>query len=1003
MRKHITCVAGLLLGIFAFFSLSADYARAESEKALFMVGTISGTVTDAVSGATMPGVNIILVGTSFGAPTDALGRYSIQNIPAGTYTVEARFLGYQSLRRIISVADGQSLSVNFELRESMVGLDEVVVTGAAGDTRKKAVGNAVSTVKVGEITELTTRSNVSELLQSQVPGLTMMPGSGTAGAASNIRLRGSSSINAGNNPVIYVDGVRLYTGTVGNFDVFGQSTSALDAINPEDIESIEVIKGPAASTLYGAEAAAGVIQIFTKRGSMGEKNMQWNYRAEAGQSSWPEVWRPTNYTLCDATKLSNATLWPGCVGKSAGELISLVPLSNNPESLRTGAVRKQSLSLQGGGQQYSFFLSGNIDSEEGVYNTNFSDRSSLRGNFRFLPTEKLDLSFNINYANNHLRLPLGDNTADGLIISSWLALPGRQYPNPGAPGYFTISPTNFNKYDNQTRSNRFIIGGSATYRPYAWFDSRLNVGFDLTASKAEVYFAPDGPFAARTSFGLVNTKGVIAKNNPNNQEFTLDYSGNMTRRFSESLMGTFSFGAQYLSSMNSQSIVYGQDLGSVAVRSVRSAAVTSGTETFVEQKSLGFYIQGQAAHRDILFLTTALRMDNNSAFGADIKQVYYPKASVSYVISEESFFTVPKVDQLRLRFAWGQAGNAPGPFDAIRTYGTTATTLDNGGSVSSLQYISVGNPDLKPERGDDVEVGFDAILFNQGLEVELTYYNTRTKDALIRVPVAPSTGFSGFQLQNLGEISNKGIELLLRVKPITTNNFSLTNTLTLMTNKNELVSLGDGRDPVRFGVYAPVHRFQEGKPLAAYWATQVQRDANGNLQRNAAGALVLNPEQVYMGPSTPTREFGFSTTATLYKNLQFYALFDYKGGHYLFNVKDWRRDRAGVTAQTVDPTVNPDNRAELVLASQTYRHIQKADFIKLRDLSVRYLVPQRYSKAIGVKRASVAFTGHNLVTWTAYGGADPEVNFHGDASFDRNDSWTLPNTRRLSAALNIQF
>lgn len=968
-----------------------------------MVGTISGTVKDVATGASMPGVNIVLVGTSLGAPTDAQGRYTISNVPAGTYTIEARFLGYQSQRRSVIVSDGQSVTANFELKESMVGLDEVVVTGAAGDTRKKAIGNAVSTVKVSEITELTTRSNVSELLQSQVPGLTMMPGSGTAGTASNIRLRGSSSINAGNNPVIYVDGVRLYTGSVGNFDVFGQATSALDAINPEDIESIEVIKGPAASTLYGAEAAAGVIQIFTKRGSMGEKNMQWNYRAEVGQSEWPEEWRPTNYTLCDATKLANATLWPGCVGKSAGELIQLIPLSDNPNSLRTGAIRKQSLSLQGGGQQYSFFISGSYDTEEGVYYTNFSDRSSLRGNFRFLPTEKLDLSFNVNYANNHLRLPLGDNTADGLIISSWLALPGRQYPSPGAPGYFTISPENFNQYDNQTRSNRFIVGGSASYRPYAWFDNRLNVGYDLTASSAEVYFAPNGPFAARTSFGLVNTKGVIAKNNPKNQEFTFDYNGNMTRSFGESLNGTLSFGAQFLSSSNAQVTLYGQDLGSVAVRSVRSAAVTSGTEAFVEQKSLGFYLQGQAAHRDILFLTAALRMDNNSAFGSDIKQVYYPKASVSYVISEEDFFSVPKVDQLRLRFAWGQAGNAPGPFDAIRTYGTTATTLDNGGSVSALQYISVGNPELKPERGDDIELGFDAMLFNRGLEVEFTYYNTRTKDALISVPVAPSTGFSGFQLQNLGEISNQGIELMLRVFPITTTNFSLTNTLTMMTNKNELVSFGDGREPVRFGVYSPVHRFQEGKPLAAYWASQVQRDSNGNLVRNAAGALVLNPEQVYMGPSTPTRELGLSTTATLYKNVQVYFLFDYKGGHYLFNVKDWRRDRAGVTLETVDPAVNPDNRAELMLASQTYRHIQKADFVKLRDLSLRYLVPTSLSKTVGIKRASIALTGHNLATWTAYGGADPEVNFHGDASFDRNDSWTLPNTRRFSATLNVQF
>lgn len=978
---------------------SASYAT--PDKTLYS-GNVSGVVTDVNSGAKMPGVNIVVVGSTSGAATDTEGRYSITNLAAGSYVLEARFLGYQSLRKNVTIVDGQTVTVNFELKEVFMGLEEVVVTGTAGDARKKAVGNAVSTVKVAEITSLTTRSNVGELLQSQTPGLTMLPGSGTVGSAPNIRLRGSNSLNAGNNPIIFIDGVRINTNTVGNFDVFGQSTSALDAINPEDIESIEVIKGPAASTLYGAEAASGVIQIITKRGSMGEKNLQWNYRAELGYSEWPDAWRPTNYTLCDATKIANATLWPGCVGKSAGTMIEHIPMSDDA-ALREGAIRKQSLSLQGGGQQYSFFLSGSYDTEEGVYYPNFNDRGSVRGNFQFLPSEKLNLNVSLNYANSTLGLPLGDNIADGLIISSWLALPGRQYNYPGAPGYFTISPANFNTYDNQTTSNRFILGGSASYRPFAWFENRLSIGYDIMASEAEVYFAPNGPFSARASFNLVNTKGVIAKSKPTNQELTIDYSGNMSRKFTESIMGTFSFGAQYLGSSFAATTAYGSDLGSSAVRSLASAAVTTSTESFIEQKSLGFYVQGQIAHRDILFLTTAVRMDNNSAFGSEIKQIYYPKASLSYVLSDEAFFDLPQFDELRLRFAWGQAGNAPGPFDAIRTYGTTATTLDNGTSASSLRYISVGNPDLKAERGNEIEAGFDASLFKNLMDIEFTYFRSVTKDAIVTVPVAPSSGFSGSQYKNLGTISNQGLELLLRARPITSTNFRLEHTLTLTTIKNELVKFGDGRAPVAFGVYAPVHRFQEGYPLAAYWAKRVLRDASGKVVRTSSGALQLEANDVYMGPSVPTREVSFSSSLTIYKQFQVYALFDYKGGHYMFNVKDWRRDRAGVTFATADPNADPDYKAELMLASQTFRHIQKADFVKLRDLSFRYLVPGKVSQKVGINRASVALTGHNLITWTAYGGADPEINFHGDASFDRNDSWTLPNVRRLSATLNVQF
>jgi outer membrane receptor protein involved in Fe transport len=283
---------------------------------------------------------------------------------------------------------------------------------------------------------------------------------------------------------------------------------------------------------------------------------------------------------------------------------------------------------------------------------------------------------------------------------------------------------------------------------------------------------------------------------------------------------------QYLATSFARTTAIGQDLGAVALRSLSSAAITTSNESFTEQKSLGFYVQEQIAYRDRLFMTAALRMDNNSAFGSEIQSVFYPKFSLSHVISEEDFFNLNLFDELRLRAAWGQAGNSPGPFDAIQTYGAVPTTLPNGSSVSALQYVSFGNPDLKPERSTEIELGFDASMLGNRLEIETTYYNTRTSDALVRVPIAPSVGFSGSQLQNLGTISNQGIEVLLRVIPIISPNIQLENTISLTTNRNELVSLGRGQEEITFGVYAPVHKFQEGKPLGAFWARAVARDQN---------------------------------------------------------------------------------------------------------------------------------------------------------------------------------
>lgn len=954
-------------------------------------GTISGQVVDAASRETLPGANILVRDTNLGASTDADGNFTITGVPAGTHTVEARFIGYRASTREVTVVDGETTEIRFELRAEDFRLDEVVVTGTAGDSRRRSIGNAVSRVDASEISELTGTGSPTELLQAKTPGLTMLPGSGTAGAAVNMRLRGASSLSAGTQPVVYIDGVRMNTGSRGNFSAYGQNTSLFDNLNPDDIESIEVIKGPAAATLYGAEAASGVIQIITKRGRMGERNIRYGATIQTGQNEWG-VERPTNYAICTEDRISNPDLWPGCAGQSAGDIITNVPLSDDPDALRSGTVRRVNLTAEGGGEQYSFFLSGGRDIDEGVFHNNFSNRTSLRGNFGFFPTDEFDMTVSLNYTNGHVRLPLNDDIAYGLIISSWLAVPGRDYGPNGDVGYFTLRPEYANRYDNQTRTDRYVLGATANYRPASWLTNRLQVGFDQSNGQAELFYAPD----PQGVFGPSVSDGFIARATPRNTAFTVDYSGTATANLSEQLVSNTSIGAQYIANQYRRTAAEGRGLGSEATRLVSSAAVTSGYETYSEQKSLGFYLQEQLGWRDLLFATAAVRMDNNSAFGTEINTVFYPKFSLSYVISEEDFFSVPGVDEFRVRGAWGQAGNSPGPFDASRTYTTSVVTTESGNTLPALRYGSYGNPDLEPERGTEVELGFDASLWRDRLTLEATFYNTRTREALISVPVAPSTGFSGSRLENLGEIANTGFELVLTGAPIDYRNVRWENTVALSTNRNELVSFGDDRDAVIFGIYAPVQRYQEGKPLGAFWASPAFVDDDGTVR--------LAEEQVYKGPSVPTREISYSTTLNLFNGLRLFTLFDYKGGHYQFNVKDWRRDRAGISWETVNPDADPEEVRIRMFASQTDLHVQPADFIKWRDLSLSYSLPQTLLGGTGLQRASLTLAAHNLaVLWTRYGGADPEVNFHGDATFSRVDSWTMPQTRRLSATLRVDF
>lgn len=962
-------------------------------------GTVTGRVTDAGTGVAVRAVQIAVSGTSIAAATDVEGRYRLAGVPTTARELTAKRIGYRPVTSALTLDASGNATINFTLTESATTLEATVITGAVGDTRKRAIGNSVTTVSATDAVANSAVANITEVLQAKTPGLTLMPGSGTVGTAANYRLRGAGSLYAGNQPTIYVDGVRITQRSQGQYDLFGQTSTGLDAFNPADIESIEVIKGPAAATLYGAEAAAGVIQIITKKGRTG--NVKWDARYENGRSEWDENLRPTNYAIATAARLADTVTWPGFKGKALNDIISFRPMSDG-RALRTGGLTKYTVSAAGGADRYNFYVSGAANQEDGVYFNNFSTLNSLRGNFSFVPTNKLTFTTSVGLSHTRLRMPLNDNVAAGLIISSYLAIPGRTYAFPAGPEYSTITPELANIYDNQTFADRYFVSSTVDYKPAEWFTHRVRLGLDVNVGRAQLYYAPDprAPYQARFSLDLDNSKGFLAEGRPNTQNVTLNYDATASHSFSPTISSSASFGAQFLSDVYRRTDAIGTDLGSVGVKSISAAAVTTGRQSDTAQKSFGLYAQGQVGWRDRLFATAAMRMDNNSAFGSKLNRVFYPKLSGSWVVSEEPFFKVSAVDQLRLRAAWGQAGNAPGPFDAVRSYSSSVVTYPTGTS-SALRYTSVGNPDLKPERGTEIEVGFESSLLDELFRIDFTYYNKKTKDALMPVAIAPSTGFTGNQLVNLGTIANSGVELVLTATPIRRRSVTLDATMSVATNSNELVSFGDDRAPIIFGSYAPSQRYQVGTPLGAFWAQQVQRNADGTIVK-VAGRPVLDTASVYMGPSVPTREISFSPSIKLYDRLRLRTLLDYKSGHYQFNVKDWRRDRALVSWETVDPQANADEVLVRSFASQTYLHIQPADFLKLRDVSMSYDLPVARLKRF-LDRATLTAAGHNLKIWTKYGGADPEVNFNGVSTFNRNDSWTVPMTRRYSASLAVSF
>lgn len=654
-----------------------------------------------------------------------------------------------------------------------------------------------------------------------------------------------------------------------------------------------------------------------------------------------------------------------------------------------------------------------------------SQRSAGRANFALFPTEKLDLAINVGYSHTHTQFPINDD-GYGLIQAAMLyrpgydvgaALPGRQDGFDGGNG-----PDRIYLWENRLRANRTLIGATVNHRPFSWLAQRLTVGLDRTNGLADKYLPPG------SIWGGVD--GLAERGAPENSVYTFDWSGTASVGIpGTQLTSAFSTGTQYTATYFRNTIARGWGFASPAIRQVSLAASTSSFSEFRDVKSLGFYVQEQIGWRERLYVTGAVRVDNNSVFGENIDRIYYPKLSASWMISEEPFFPLsPFVSELKLRAAWGQAGNAPTPFAGQRSFTSGVTVNDDGAKVPALALGSYGNPDIEPERGSEIELGADATLLGGRLGVELTYYDKTTKDAILAVPVAASTGFSGVRFENLGEISNRGVEVSLTGTVLQTAMLNWESRFSLATNSNELVSFGSDRGPMVLSLYQPVQRHQPGHPLGGFWGNFPERDESGNLVRDASGGLVAS-EQRYIGPSTPTREIALDNTVTLWERLRLYALLDYKGGHYLYNVKEQYRCWGQPFASTWnnDPDVNIPGSCGAVNdpnASAEYKEvrqqdpsinngifIQRADFIKLRDISATYVFPPALLRHLRTDRASFTLAAHDVAfLWKPYyTGPDPEVNFTGindpgsQFAFIRVDSWTAPMTRRITASFDIGF
>jgi TonB-linked SusC/RagA family outer membrane protein len=975
-------------------------------------GVVAGVVTSEAQGTPVPGAQVMVAGTGLGAQTAEDGTFRITGVSGTEVTLEVRRIGFRATRQTVRVG---ATNLQIEMPVSLVNLSEIVVTGTPGATQRRAIGNAVTTINASEVTDRAPINSIQDLLNGRAAGVVVMPATGMVGTGSRIRVRGTSSFSLSNQPLIYVDGVRInsQTGSGPANQAFGSSSiSRFNDINPEDIESIEVLKGPAASTLYGTEASNGVIQIITKRGASGSSGEpRWNLSLKQG----------ANY-LADVEGIFE-TNWQ-VVGTDT-QSIDIVELEKaaGRDIWRTGNLQEYDVSVSGGTSLFNYFLAGGYEMSEGADPGNDLERYNTRANFSVRPTEQLAADVSLGYISGLTNLGCEAGCGGrvwGVVLANPQNLVGA---NANRRGFHSGTPEQYDLLSNFWQDiDRFTASLQLRHSPISWLSHRLNIGVDRTREE-DVSFTPRvDSMVAYSAWGQV--LGGRSQTERTINMSTVDYAATLSFAPIPDVTSQTAFGGQYYSSGTGFIHASGSVFPFPGLTSV-AATTTSrvNDQDFVEEKSLGFFVQQQFGWRDRLFLTAGVRSDDHSAFGQNFDRVNYPKVSGSWVISEEPFWTVPFVDALKLRVAYGETGQQPPTFAAVRTY--EPVTGPNDAPAVTPQII--GNPDLGPERGREIEIGFDAGFLDDRLGLELTYYNQRTEDAILSRSIAPSIGFSGSQFFNAGEIRNTGLEMLARARAWDRDPVMVDLTLNIATNDNEVISLGetdlDFFSPsqyVRHQVGYPVGSWFEQRIVSATFNPTTRLAENVMCDDGAGGSMPCagadgtrgnadDAPDVFLGRSTPDFEGSFTSTVTIWNRLRVYAMLDFKRGNTKLDGNTRVRCYffGGRCRENFFPEEFAPERVASIQSNSNYINLLFADasFTKLRELSIAYDLPAQWASAMRSNRASVSLAGRNLYTWTPFPGLEPEAMFLGGSRAGHAvwEQTTLPQLAQWVFTVNLGF
>lgn len=1005
---------------------------------------ISGKITSS-SGASTELVSVTVKGTRFGGLADNNGFYSfVAPLQSGKYTLIFSGIGFREQQSVLVVGTEKTYTLDIQLSDKVSKLDEVVVTGTSQGTTRRQLGSYISSVKADELTKGAT-GNILAALQGKTAGAQISQNSGDPAGGLSVRLRGISSISSSSEPLYIIDGVIVNNGTnrvtntSGNYDgtnVVGSiGQSRLVDVNPNDIERIEVLNGAAAAAIYGSRANAGVVQIFTKKGKTG----------------LPTISVSTSYITSSLRKKIDVNKAPVKFGGPTDGAGAQTQDILSPSLINTTAVTRydyqdyifrnangtdNNISISGGTDKTKYYVSGSYFYNLGIVpNTDFQ-RFSFRSNIDQVLNKWASLNIGLNYVNssgnekpdgNSFFSPMNSVTIIGNFHNIWQrdalgnikAVGERGRTNP-------VSVVEDIKQKQTT--NRVIANIGLKLKPLKHLSIDYTMGIDNYSQNGTTYIPPY-TYNVNTAFygggstldPTQNGYSSAATNNffAINHDLNATYNIDLTSKINS----VTQVGVSQQYEKNNYTLLQGRGLAPFVQTVNGASTILPGVDDRSEISVSGAFVQQNFKYRNQFFVTGAARVDGSSVFGKDQRNQTYYKASGSYVISGTDFWNKWGVskwwDLFKIRLAYGESGNLTGigAYSRFNTYSSSSylgrTALNSSGTLA--------NENVKPERQQETEFGFDLSFLGNRLGVTMNIYNKKVKDLLINRFIAPTTGFSSL-LDNFGSLENKGYELVLTGSPIVKKDFKWDITGIYNHNRNKAVSIGQSLTLLSTNAGAPV-AIIEGQPIGVFYGTFFAIDPSGNLVKNAAGIpqLEAGVQQSILTYTPGRNASNLPTGSTLrkiignpnpdytaslvneiaYKKWNLRIQIDAVRGGNVFNA-DFRTRQGvgnGKIAEQEDLGQIPRGYIAGIYAIEQWR-ISDGSYTKLRELSLTYNI----GKVKGFSDLNVSFSGRNLVSWDNYNGYDPEVNAGGQSTILRGiDFGSVPIPRTFSFGIQAKF